>query len=161
MSIFKNLNNKTKAYGTLLIFLAFSFIFWKYSDAFTTWCSISDPLIVTIAYIVLNPAYIVLIYWLWKEYSFRGAISGLIISIAIDIMSLAHSILLDGKLVTGITPLQTYTDTTFYKIITAYIAPSPFAVFLLYVIIPTALIYLALRIIRKTSSFNKIVRESI
>ena len=154
-------NNKEKAYGTLAAFFIIAFLFWKYSDAFTTWSSSANPLLVTIAYIVLNPAYLVLIWWLYKSYGVKGAVSGVIISISLDIISLSHSILSNGLLPSGISPLFAYSDTTAYKFLTTFISQSPMAVFILYVIVPTALIWLALFLIKRKSSFNKIVRESL
>jgi hypothetical protein len=160
--MFENISNKSRAYLTLVVFAAIAFAFWKYSDAFAAWTMTSNIWLVMVVSIVINPAYIFLIITLYHQYNWRGLLSGLIISIAIDIISLTHSILKAGVLPVDSTasPLYGYADTTFYKLMYDYIH-GPTAVFILYVVIPTLLIYLALRIIRKTSSFNKIVKESI
>jgi hypothetical protein len=154
-----NLDNKTRAYGTLILFGILAAVFWYFSDQFADWTSNSNPLLAMIVSIVLNPSYILLIYWLYKEYSFRGIIAGILISISIDIISLAHSIRMTGILPTD-SISYSYADTQIYKIMYPMVHSS-FGVFFLYVIIPTLFVYLSLRVIRKTSSFNRITKEAI
>jgi ABC-type uncharacterized transport system permease subunit len=157
--MFKNLDSKQKAYGTLGLFLILAFVFWQISDQFALWTSTANPWIALIVSIIINPAYAFLIYFLWKEYDFRGLIAGIIISIGVDIISLSHSIVKIGAMPTD-PAFFAYADTTFFKIINPYFQGQT-ATFILYVIIPALLFYLALRIIRRNASFNKIFRESI
>lgn len=159
MNLFKNLDNKKKAYFTLIILGLISLAFWYYSDAFALWSSMANPWVAMIANILLNPAYLFLIIWLWDAYQIRGFLSGILISLGVDIISLAHSVHTQGIMPVD-TALYSYADTTFYKLIYLYIQ-GPTAVFIIYVILPVALFYLALRIIRRTASFNKIVKEAI
>lgn len=157
--MFENLDNKEKAYGTLIIFGIIAYIFYIISDGFSSWTKTANPFLAMAASIILNPAYIVLIIYLWNQYEFRGLIAGLLVSISIDILSLGHSISSTGLLPQD-PAFFTYADTTFFKLIIPYVQGTV-AVFILYVILPVLLIYLALRIIRRTSSFNKIFKEAI
>lgn len=159
----KNLDNKQKAYGTLIVLVVISLIFWFFSDIFSTWAATSNAFLVMIVSILLNPAYILLIYWLYTQYSFRGIFSGILISIGIDIISLTHSISKAGTLPLSSEayPLYGYADTTLYKIISHLIGSNPAAAFILYVIIPGLLFYIALRIIRRTASFNRILKQAM
>lgn len=157
--MFKNLDNREKAYGTLILFAVVAYIFYMVSDGFSLWAKTANPWIATMASIILNPAYIVLIIWLWNEYELRGLLAGLLISISVDIMSLGHSIGLNGMLPSD-AAFYTYSDTTFFKIITPFFHGKT-AVLILYVALPILLVYLALRIIRKNASFNKIFKEAL
>jgi hypothetical protein len=159
----KHLDNKKKAYGTLIVFAILALAFWYFSDTFSLWASQTNTWVVMLVSIILNPAYFVLIYWLFKEYGVRGIFSGILISLGIDIISLTHSISKIGILPTGTEslPLYGYSDTLFYKAISQFLGAHPFVVFILYVVIPVLLVYLALRVIRRTSSFNRIVKEAM
>jgi len=158
-----NLTNKQKAYGTLLVVIIISVISWYFSDSYSIWTSTASPWLAMLANIILNPAYIILILWLWSEYGWRGVISGFLISIAIDIVSLTHSVLKSGMLPTGITavPLFGYSDTLIYKEIIKILSAGPVAVFITYVVIPVLLVYISLRIIRRNASFNRLFKELI
>lgn len=157
--VLKNLDNRKRAYLTLGIFVALALIFWYFGDSFSAWISGINPWIALVLNILINPAYLVLIYVLYTEYDGRGIFAGILISLAVDIISLTHSVSkLGGAIPTG--PLSGYSDTTFYKILYP-LTHSQFAVFFLYVILPSLLVYLAFRIIRRSASFNKIFRESI
>lgn len=155
----KDLNNKKRAYITLVIFGIIALAFWYYSDDFSTWSTTANPLLVILVSIVINPAYIFLIYTLYKQYNWRGLIAGILIAIYVDIISLAHSIPRIGTIPTD-SALFSYSDTSIWMMINKFIS-GQVGTFILYVIIPVGIVYLALRIIRKTSSFNRIVRESI
>jgi hypothetical protein len=157
--VWRNLSNKEKAYTTLIIFLAISIAFWFYGDDFSNWASNNNPWLVMVVSIILNPAYAFLIYALYREYEFRGVLAGLLISIALDIVSLPHSISKIGILPSA-GPLHAYTDTLFYKILGTNF-PGAVGTFMLHVILPSLIVYLALRIIRRTSSFNHILKEAI
>lgn len=157
--IFKNLDNKTKAYGTLIVIVALAGLFWYYSDAFTAWTTTANPWLVLIVSIIINPAYIFLIYTLYKEYNVRGMLAGIFISVAIDVMSLPHSINKAGALPTD-AALNGYSDTTFYKVLYNYIHGEIGSI-IVYIVLIGIISYLALRIIRRTASFNKIVKQTI
>jgi hypothetical protein len=152
-------DNKSKAYGTLIAFAIIAGLFWYYSDAFSNWAMQSNPLLAMVASLLLNPSYLFLIFFLFKQYSYRGIAAGLLISFALDIVSLGHSVLKTGEL-----PMDavsyTYSDTTIYKLIYPAMH-NQFAVFFLYVIVPVLLVYLSLRVIRRTSSFNKLTKSVI
>lgn len=158
----QNLDNKQKAYGTLIIFGIIAYLFYIFSDGFSVWLSTTNAWLAMIVAIVLNPAYLLLIYWLYKEYDLRGIASGILISLAIDIISLTHSITNSAILPVDGTalPLYGYSDTTFFKLIMPYLHGTT-ALLVLYVVIPVVLMYLALRIIRRTASFNKILKEAM
>lgn len=160
--MFKNLDNKEKAYATLIVFLVICVLFWYISDNFALWSSTSNLWLVLLVNILVNPAYAILIYWLYTQYDWRGIISGLLISIAIDIISIPHSISKLGLLPQSndSLPLYGYSDTTFYKLIYHHISGQTGA-FILYVVIPIILFYFALRVIRRTSSFNRILKQAI
>jgi len=160
--VFSRLDQKEKAYGTLVIFVAIAFVFYQISDSFSMWLSTMNPWIAMLITIILNPAYVILIYWLYQQYDLRGILAGFLISLAIDIISLTHSITSSGILPTDGTalPLYGYADTTIFKLIAPYIN-SQFTLIILYIVIPSILMYLALRIIRRNVSFNRIFKESI
>jgi len=158
----KNLDNTQKAYTSLIFFAILSIVYWIFSDSFSNWSMTINPLVALLVGIILNPAYIVLLTFLFNQYSFRGLVAGFLIAISFDIISLGHSILKSGLLPTdGSTiPLYTYSDTTIYKLFPAFLQ-NQVGVFILYVIIPVLLIYLAFRIIRRSASFNRILKEAI
>jgi hypothetical protein len=160
---FEDIHNKTKAYLTVLIFLIFSTVFWLISDPFSLWVSKINPWLALIVTILINPAYILLIYWLYSQYKIRGLISGILISLALDIVSLMHSINFSGILPTNSEsiPLYGYADTIIYKGLIQFLPVGKITVFLLYIVIPTLIIYLSLRIIRRSTSFNRIVKEAM
>jgi len=154
-----NLDNKMRAYATLIVIAILSLIFWWYSDIFSAWCVTANPFLVILVTILIHPEYLFLIYFLYKQYSFRGFFSGILISIALDIISLGHSISRAGGLPVDAS-LFSYTDTSFYTMLKD-LFPGVAGPFVVYVVIPVLLVYISLRIIRKTSSFNKIFREAI
>ena len=162
MVLFKNLDNKKKVYLILLAFIALSLAFWYYSDIYSSWAQSANPYLVVVINLFINPAYIFLIFVLWEEYDLRGLFAGILISMAIDIISLSHSILHNGILPAGAqaSVLYSYADTLIYKIIYP-VVNGPVGVFVLYVVIPVTLVYIAFRLIRRTSSFVKIFREAI
>jgi len=159
----KPFHNKTKAYLTLTVFIVLAIIFWVASDAYALWTSQINPALSLIIGIILNPAYLFLIYWLFSEYKWRGLIAGILISIAIDVISMTHSIAQSGILPTSLEalPLYGYSDTLIYKGMISFIPTGYFAVFLLYVVIPGLLMFLSLRIIKSAASFNRIVKEAM
>ncbi len=160
---FENIHNKTEAYLTLLVFLILSTVFWLISDSFSILVSKMNPLLALVVTILINPAYLLLIYWLYTQYKIRGLISGILISLALDIVSLLHSINFSGTLPLSVEslPLYGYADTIIYKGLIQFLPPGKFTVFLLYIVVPTLIIYLSLLIIRRAKSFNRIMKEAI
>lgn len=157
--VFDKISNRERAYGTLVVIGILAFIFWKMSDSFSNWAATTNPWVAMIASILLNPVYLFLIYVLWKEYKGRGLIAGLLVSLSLDIISMGHSIDIGGLLPAN-SSLYTYADTTLYKIIYPLINGQT-GTFVLYVLLPLALVYIALRVVRRNSSFNKIFKEAI
>lgn len=154
-----NLDSKGQAYMILLVVVAVSIAFWYYSDSYSDWSMHANPWLAMVANLVLNPAYIFLIAYLFSKYSWRGLISGLFISIAVDIASLSHSIRMDAMMPND-AAAYSYADTLLFKIFPSQFH-NWFGVFLLYVLVPVLLVYLSFRIIRRTASFNKIFKESL
>lgn len=154
-----DLNNKQRAYATLIFITILSAVFWWYSDYFSNWSMNANPFLAILVTILIHPEYLFLIYILYTQYQFRGLFSGILISIAFDIISVGHSVLRAGGLPTD--PIfYTYTDTIFYKLIYGWF-PGVAGPFIVYVVLPVLLVYLALRIIRRSASFNKIFKEAI
>lgn len=154
-----NIDSKQKAYGTLVLVAIVSLIFWWFSDSFSIWLMNANPFLAMASSLLLNPSYLVLIYILYKQYSYRGIAAGILIALAIDISSLSHSISRFGIPPTD-AALYSYSDTTIYKILPHFMH-NQFGVFVLYVVIPTLLVYIALRLLRRTASFNKVVKQAI
>jgi len=162
--VFDNLetNNTNRTLTIFIVVGLLSLFYWYISDTFALWTSTTNPLLALIVGILLNPAYIYLIYDLYKSYKLRGIIAGLLISISFDIISLTHSLLKVGLLPTQTEslPLYGYSDLAIYKFMYPIIH-GPIGVFLLYVVIPVGLIYLAFATIKRTTSFNRIFRKAL
>ena len=152
-------NNKQRAYATLFIIGVVAFAFWWFSDIFSAWAVNANPFLVILVTILIHPEYLFLIYVLYRQYEFRGLFAGILISISLDIISLGHSITRAGGLPSD-PVLYTYTDTTFYSLINTWF-PGVAGPFIVYVLLSVLLVYLALRIIRRSASFNKIFKEAI
>ena len=154
--------SKIKLYIIFGLFLLISLLYWYFSDSYSLWTSMTNPWLVMVVSIILNPAYAFLIYLLWTQYEFRGIIAGLLISLGVDIVTLSHSIPFNAVLPTDLqaTPLYSYSDTLIFKIISPYIQGT-LASFILYVIIPLLLFFIALLVIGRVSSFDRIFKEAI
>lgn len=140
------MNNRFKAYLVIAVFFAISLTFWFYSDAFALWSKEVNPFVGMVVSLSLHPeyAFVFLAMWLVAKKEGIGVISSFFASIlfiaAIDIISLAHTVYLNGILPAE-PALYPYVDTFIYRVL-------PMPTIVLYVIIPTLLVTLALFILR-------------
>ena len=142
-------------------FIIFAIIFLVYSERVTNWISSLPPILILILSPFLNLIYIAFIWSLFKEYGFKGAIAGFLISIATTIISMPHFIDQQGNIVNGYTNL--IADVNVWALIPDFlkfmVGGINFGSLLMYLGISTALVVLALMITNK-KKFKEIFMKS-
>jgi uncharacterized membrane protein len=101
----------------LIIILIASFvlfnILWFIGDAYTQWTYTANPWLVLLVYLFANPSNWVMTYLLFEKYHVIGIISGVLIAITSDIVSLPHVISKIGVIPVDPT-LASFNDYSFY-----------------------------------------------
>lgn len=138
-------------------FLIASIIFFLYSDQLIAYISTLNPIVMLIISYLLSPMFILLLYFLYREYGFLGIISGFIYSIASSIITLPHLIMYSGQPSTA--SLKLFTDNIVFDMLPDSIKTTVIklpiinevnlGVFVMYVLIPFAMIIIALMISQK------------
>lgn len=148
-------------------FIIIAFIFFNYSDQIVSYVSSLNPLLILLLTVVINPIYILFIYKMYQDYNIKGVIGGLLISLAVDILSLPHIFTKQG--VISPDSYKLVSDTNFWNIIPSFLKFNinlpflgniNFGVLLLYIGITTSLVILALMITHK-KKFKEIFMKSI
>ncbi len=157
--------NKTRE--IVIGFIILAFIFFVYSDQIVSYVSSLNPILILFLTVFLNPIYILFIYKMFQDYGIKGASAGMLISIAVDILSLPHIYTKPGtvsqdshKLITDTNFWNLIPDFLKFNITFPFIGNINFAVFLLYIGITTGLIILALMIVHR-KRFKEIFMKSI
>jgi len=133
---------KETAIIILAVIVAASFILYSYADQFATWSKQGDPLSVSVAYLLLTPAYILMLILLAKTKGVRGFLAGLLIIVSFDILSFPHYITQTGTLPTEASSYVGL-DTIIYRTW----QPFPLGTLGIYVIVPTILLVIAYEIV--------------
>lgn len=149
-------------------FLVIAIFFFLYSDQIVEYINTLPPLVILFASTLLSPVYVLFIYLLYKSYGLSGAIGGFLISTASDIISLPHVLFSKTGEFSG-PSYNLITDSIFYNLLPdslKHVITLPFfgevnlAVFLVYIVISTSLVVLALLIVSK-KRFKEIFKKSI
>ena len=142
-------------------FIIFAIIFFIFSDRIVEYISNFNPIVILFLATLLNPIYIIFIWALFKQYGIRGMIAGFLISTASDLISLPHIYTKTGALST--VSYQLISDSTFWSLIPSFLKFNidgfNFGIFLVYVVIASLLVILALMITHK-KKFKEIFLKS-
>lgn len=142
-------------------------VFFIYSDDIVAYVSTLSPLWIMVLTTLLNPAYLLLIWFLANSYGFKGAIAGFFIAISSDIISLPHILTKLG--IHSTLSFNLFQETNFYDMLPSFlkfnitlpiVGQINFGVFLVYVGISVGLVILALMIVHKRR-FKEIFLKSI
>lgn len=147
------MSSKEIAIVILAVILVVSFILYYYADDFASWSRTGDFASVSVAYLLLTPAYILMLILLAKTKGIRGFLSGLFIIIAFDILSFPHYITQDGTLSQEAAGYIGF-DTILYRTFTGY----PLGALGLYVLTPAILLIIAYEIVY-TGTFVSLVKR--
>lgn len=167
----KNKKINWYVYGIILGFFLIANIFWYFSDAVSNWAMTANPILVTIVNFCVSPFYIGSLI-LFIELFFRGyklkrnainyariIIASIILSLALDIWTIPHSILIDYTLPNS-PQVSIYFDTIFGK----FLAPTlqsmgKLGTYIFYVILSTVMVIISMIIASPAKFFGLVKKE--
>lgn len=147
------MKSKETAIIILAVIVAVSFILYSYADSFATWSRTGDSITVSIAYLLLTPAYVLMLVLLAKTKGARGFIAGLLIIVSFDILSYPHYITQSGVLPSEASSYVGL-DTILYRTFPNY----PLGTLGLYILTPAFLLIIAYEIVFP-STFVSLVKR--
>lgn len=141
----------------LLVVIVYSIMAYILGDVFSSWSANTNPFIALFVYWLINPLNWYIVYGLTKDYKLIGFISSIFITIIIDIISLPHSIFING----GVNPesLASYSDTSLWNGLFSKI-PGMFGTLLMYIFLGVVIVFILLIIIKKPKKFVDIFRRA-
>lgn len=141
-------NPQRSAVWVLVVFTIITLVSYFYAPKITEWSKTAGLVESIIVYIITNPVYMSVFIYLSTQYQLRGFLSSLFIVLALDIQSLPH-VVVDG--VTQEPTTYLFID----SIISRYFHTN---IFVLYVVLPLVLMFVAYELI-SPGQFVKAVRR--
>lgn len=142
----------------LLIVAGYSIFAWLIGDAFNAWSAKTNPFLAMFVYLIINPLNWYVVYGLTKDYKLKGFITAIIIAIVVDIISLPHSLTINGTV--NPEALSSYSDMGWWNGLFHLIHPGILATALLYIVLGLILIIITLIIIKKPKKFVDIFKRA-
>jgi len=148
-----HVSSKEKAIGILVLIVLLSLLLYNYADSFAIWAKTGEPVAVSVAYLILTPAYILLLYLLVRTKGPRGFFASLFVITALDILSYPHYVPQAGTMPSDASSYVGL-DTILWRSVPNY----PLGTIGLYVLTPTLLLVIAYEIVAP-GTFVSLVRK--